>query len=174
LRPSQCGLSQRLRGSRVRSDAHVVGLIREAGQQDAARLLTFCCANSGESWTKEAEDLIREDIADAVRDGNPDITVHVALSDTGIMVGVIAASLPLDGIIEIYVLAVVRSFRRRGIGTDLKQHVMRQAGQVRIVKSEVHRKNVAMKELNAKLNAVTAKHPEDGKYLVSVVRLSEP
>jgi ribosomal protein S18 acetylase RimI-like enzyme len=151
-----------------------VWLIRAAGPHDAARLLTFSCANSGERWTTEAEHLIRGDVADSIRRSDAEISVLVAVSDTGVLAGVVAASLPTDGIIDIFVLAVTPAYRRKGIGTELKQHIMRQSGNVRVAKSEVHRKNLPMQGLNAKLNAETARLPEDDKYLLSVVRIEQP
>jgi ribosomal protein S18 acetylase RimI-like enzyme len=149
-------------------------VIRRAVLKDAARLLTFPCANAGEPWTKSAQDLIREDIAEAVRDDDAGLSVFVAVDDEGHVVGVVASSRSEQLDLFIHVLAVTAPFRRRGIGLELKQHAMHEFGDVRSVISEVHHRNVAMNGLNAKLNAATARSPDDYKYLASYIEISPP
>ncbi len=90
------------------------------------------------------------------------------------LVGVVAFQMREPTIAAIPVLAVTHSHRRRGIGTALKQRVLDTVaprGVLEVV-SEVHRRNTAMNNLNAKLGAVADKDPDDGDLLLTVAVIS--
>lgn len=141
--------------------------IRAASAIDGPSLQMFACANAGERWTRDAEDIIKSDVAEAVLAGGASLSVFVAL-DGQSLVGVVAASfIQLEGL-KVHVLAVAPTHRRQGIGTDLKRRAMSEYPNVRVV-SEVHRKNTAMLGLNATLNAFTDRDPDDYNYRVSVI-----
>lgn len=121
------------------------------------------------------ERMIQQDLAAVVEAGSLETCVHLVHDGTGRLVGLGAhapvANDELETAERISCLAVVHDRRRQGIGTQIKIDVMIESAPrgVRTILSEVHRRNVAMKGLNAKLSAVTEPLPDDGDYLRTVV-----
>lgn len=155
---------------------------RKATGVDVDSLRQFSCADRGLAYTREVEQLIRGDVADEIASGSTEAHVDIAIDDTATIVGVITyGTTPLDGADDledalfIYALGVHPEHRRRLIGTLLKQRVFAAATtmQLRLVVSQVHRRNVPMQQLNKTLDVVSAPDPTDGEYLISVARVDD-
>jgi GNAT superfamily N-acetyltransferase len=137
--------------------------IREAELADAPQLAHFSCANPNEKWTRAAETVIRADVATDLFTGCGLRVLVAVVADE--VIGVVAFGAGAYGHAHIHVLAVRHAYRRNGVATRLKQQVITTCG---VVTSQVHRRNFAMQNLNAKLNAETAPDPADGELLVTV------
>jgi GNAT superfamily N-acetyltransferase len=147
--------------------------LRLAIVSDAVLLSKFSCADSGQRYTRDVEDLIRSDVAEEVAADSDELRVVVALDGAEIVAVIAHSVVDIDGLGEveyIHALGVRADYRRRLIGTLLKQNVLDYAYYTGIgqVVSEVHRRNHAMLALNRELNADTDTDPDDGNYLLTV------
>jgi ribosomal protein S18 acetylase RimI-like enzyme len=144
----------------------VLELIRRASPADAVALRHLTCRGKG-NWTRDAQVLVRADVAEAVATGESAVQVLVALIGAEV-VGVVAWS-DDDIATTIHVLAVEVAWQRKGIGSRLKRRVMAESP-TGFVQSSVHRRNDAMNALNETLNVEKAPDPEDGEYHICVVQ----
>ncbi len=160
-------------------------IFRLAEPKDAEQIAQLRCANPNERWTRDVERAVRSDLAEAVADGDPEYCVHVAVDTrTAVIVGVVAHGSvswedPDGDSAErssyIHALAVVHEHRRRGIGERLKLDVLNEAAEagMKLVTSNVHRKNFAMKALNDKLGVASDRDPQDGEMYFTVAGIAE-
>lgn len=149
-------------------------VIRPAIPTDGPQLGAFSCRDAGKPWTRDVEALIREDMPEVIRDPPDGTYSFVACVDDSV-VGFIHAGASqfeddapsvLVRSLYVVVLAVTHEFRRQGIGTALKGAVIDVArGLDLAVTSHVHRRNVAMRELNAKLGVIDEADPVTGTMI---------
>lgn len=127
--------------------------------------------------------MVRRAIADAVAASDPDLNILVAEASEEAeeleFAGVVCTSTEVDldlGVIErVHALAVTHDWRRRKIGTALKEEVLARGARsgVRAVVSEVHRNNRWMRRINANLETVEDVNPEDGDWRLTVADLPD-
>jgi RimJ/RimL family protein N-acetyltransferase len=161
--------------------------IRAYQPRDCEQLKSFTCYTPGERWTKTPQRMIRQ-CPDAIDDPDQDIQAFLACQirfdltrlrnrETGRILGVIAFGRDGEDLVS-QTLGVVLDRRREGIGWALKRAALAEmiaAGHPEPVYSQVHKKNIAMNKLNAKLGSDFERDPEDGDLLIhGVLAVPDP
>ena len=145
----------------------------DLGPGDAPALARFECRSFGEPWSAQVQELIRNELPEAIARG---VTNGIGLwSDAGELVGVVAW-LQMDGnpdVASIPVLSVAVGHHRQGYGLTLKTEVLaraRRAGCV-VALSSVHEDNEPMLRLNQRLGARLERDPAHPTYLDCTIDL---
>lgn len=153
-----------------RGDAGPAPDIRCLTPDDRWSLAEFSCRGYGEPWSDLVEEMVRDDLADAIAvSGVEAAGLWVGPQLCGVVAWRIDPASPTlcRGIL----LAIQNGHRRRGYGRRLKRELIqrtRHAGAVAIV-SEVHRDNDPMIQLNASLGAVVERIDGDPDHLRCVI-----
>lgn len=143
-------------------------MIRRYRPDDQQQIVNFPCRNHGQSWTRDAEAVIREAPGSLL--DNPDLAILVAeVTRRERIVGVLVYR-PVDGATGaqptylVSSLGVASEWRKRGIGTNLKLSAMANVATATgaNVVSEVHRANHAMNSINEKLGVTTSRELTKG------------
>jgi RimJ/RimL family protein N-acetyltransferase len=161
--------------------------LRAYGPADREKLKNFTCYTPGQRWTKTPQKMLRQ-CPDAIEDREQDVTVFLACQirwdwarlrprETGRILGAIAFGLDGEELVS-QTLGVVLDRRQEGIGTALKRAALAAMiadGHEARVYSHVHKRNVAMNGLNAKLGSEFIKDPDDGDLLIhGVLAVPDP
>lgn len=127
---------------------------RELTPGDRPAFAVFRCAGgTKEAWADRIEEMIRNDLADALARGDVE---GLGLWDGNDLLAVVTWWVGQDGLWNISVLAVRLGKRRHRYGLQLKTALLTRAWEAgaSAVISEVHEDNQAMYDLNRKLGAV--------------------
>jgi GNAT superfamily N-acetyltransferase len=142
--------------------------------EHAEALKEFVCATSGQPWTRDVQHVLQADVAELLLSDTEAPMGFVALADDELVGVVVCSAEPNDPeVMTIPALAVVKPWRRQGIGTQLKRLVLMYAvlHHHTLVVSTVDRRNVAMNALNkTRFSAESERNPDgDDKMLLTVV-----
>lgn len=145
--------------------------VRRWAPSDLPAIAEFCCADYGQDWTRDAERVLRNGAEELAAEAEAENQIHdclVAIADGDSRLLGIILFVPCDARKSLHVesVGVVRDFRDRGVGTELKRRAVATslvAGATRVA-SEVHRRNFPMHRVNQKLEIEWKPDPKDGEY----------
>jgi GNAT superfamily N-acetyltransferase len=155
------------------------GDIRQYQSADVPHLEKFKCRQPRENWGRRAQKLIHEAPTKIGRGLDADIFVAVDGDRVvgALVIGAGSLHIPpnrVEDCFTVYALGVVPDRQNQGVGGLLKRAVMAEiaaGGPGRVIVSEVFRRNARMIAVNKRLGVSTFPHPDDNKYLLTVVRV---